>query len=813
MIFPGLGRRLVRYWSESMTVDMDRRRVLGVLASVPIVPGAVASLLAACSGKKKAGDQNASGSTEVKPFGDVEPEQIPWKDMYRGYDMMDRINFASLKNEGLLIDLGTSDFFKYTLGQWRTGWGRSFVRDGVGYTHIVGVTTRLFFPWDKSEDLVIRFRAKPFAGTFFSLYLNEQAIQRVDLKSAQWETYSVSVPAKNVKAGENYMKFRWDRTENVAGEDLAAAMDYIHIVPATASDVGGVLPTHSTVVGKARAGKDEAPALLLASGMTLTYWLRVPEGQPMLGMNLGILPPAGGVAAPDMSVTAVAFTDGVPASELISHSCQGAEAGTFSPRAADLSGMAGKVVRLDVSVDASAATDARVALVQPGIYVMPPATVDARPAKAARNVVVVMIDTLRADHTAPYSKTRVQTPVFDKVARDGALFERFSAVEDWTKPSCATMLTGLYPDTHKAQKEESKLSSSIPMISEMLKKQGIATGAFIANGYVSGKFGFERGWDEYTNYIRESKATSAQHVFGDAAAWIEANKDRRFYAYVHTIDPHVPYSPPDEFLQMYDKEPYSGPIVPRQTHLQLEDIKKDKIVLSDRDKERIVALYDGEISYHDKWFGGFLQKLSDLGLIEDTMIIVVSDHGEEFWDHGGVGHGHQIHQELIHVPFVVMWKGTIPPEQRIGDNHDHSCLVPTIFDALQISTPSHLEGRSILPRAMGRHEDGPHAGFSTHQGDREAAWSGRHKLIKLGPVNTFLYDVVDDPGCKKDLDKDLPITLTYMQAMLGQFLGAPSKSDWRSSTLGEKSALEIEDEKVEMDEELEQQLKALGYVQ
>ena len=127
-----------------------------------------------------------------------------------------------------------------------------------------------------------------------------------------------------------------------------------------------------------------------------------------------------------------------------------------------------------------------------------------------------------------------------------ALFERFSAVEDWTKPSCATILTGLFPDTHEAQTDAGKLPSNVRMVSEELKTKGVTTGAFIANGYVSGKFGFKRGWDKYVNYIRENKKTDAQYVFGDAISWIKSVKEKPFYAYIHTIDPHVPYAPPKE---------------------------------------------------------------------------------------------------------------------------------------------------------------------------------------------------------------------------------------------------------------------------
>jgi choline-sulfatase len=254
-------------------------------------------------------------------------------------------------------------------------------------------------------------------------------------------------------------------------------------------------------------------------------------------------------------------------------------------------------------------------------------------------------------------------------------------------------------------------------------------------------------------------------------------------------------------------------VVPIRTAYHLEDIKKGKFHPSQRDKERIEALYCGEISYHDKGFGNFLKQLEELGILEDTLIMVVSDHGEEFWDHGSVGHGHQIHQELIHVPFLLVWKGTIPEKYRIADNHDHTCIVPTMFDAMGLKPPDYLEGTSVLARAMGRQEKGPHVGFSTHQGDREAVWSRNWKLIMRGPIKSCLYDLDTDPKCQTNLNKRRPITLSYMAALLGQYHGASDKARWRSRAMTHKAAVKVKKEKVKMDKELEKQLKALGYVE
>jgi len=146
----------------------------------------------------------------------------------------------------------------------------------------------------------------------------------------------VKIPGSTVGDGENYMLMRWDTTEKVAGENLAAAMDHIHVVPASRAEEGGVLPTQTTISGKARSGKDEAPALLLASGMTLSYWVQVPEDEPLLGFNLGLVDASSGSA--DMKVRVTARADGSQPAELLSKTLSGE--GSFTPEGIDLAGLA-----------------------------------------------------------------------------------------------------------------------------------------------------------------------------------------------------------------------------------------------------------------------------------------------------------------------------------------------------------------------------------------------------------------------------------------------------------------------------------------
>ena len=580
--------------------------------------------------------------------------------------------------------------------------------------------------------------------------------------------------------------FRWDATQDTGGESVAAVVDWVHIAPASRADAArNAEPMTQAAVRSAEGG---VPRVLVPAGAGLSYPLDVPADGPVLGL----LAAASGGAA---TLTVRATIDGAEPKVLAEAPVDAG--GEPKPIAVDLAPLPGRVIRRDLDPPGAAVPPSSSAVSVPPC---PPAAaplVRLGPVQA-RNVILVMIDTLRADHVPPYGRTRVQAKVLDLLAERGATFERFSAVEDWTKPSCATMLTGLYPNTHQTQTDTGSLPSSVRMVTEELKEQGFKTGAFIANGYVSDKFGFKRGWDQYTNYIREGKPTIAERVLGDAAAWIEANKGERFYAYVHTIDPHVPYSPPREFLELYDDQPYDGPIEARKTHQQVEDIKKKKMSVTERDKQRLLALYDGEISYHDGHLGSFLKKLDELGILDDTLVIVTSDHGEEFWDHGSVGHGHSIYQELIHVPFFLMWKNVIPAGVRIGENHDHTCIVPTMFEALGLQPPGYLEGLSVLGQAMGRQEVGPSAGFSTHQGDRMAVWSGRHKFQLSGAVRGPLFDLVEAPHCAEARDDHRPIT-ALDAPLLGAHLRAPDKRFWRHADLSRANVGEVRAEAADMD--------------
>jgi arylsulfatase A-like enzyme len=376
----------------------------------------------------------------------------------------------------------------------------------------------------------------------------------------------------------------------------------------------------------------------------------------------------------------------------------------------------------------------------------------------------------------------------------------------------ASLLTGLFPETHTAKDGHDKLPATVPLASEHLSLMGFDTAAFIANGYVSQKFGFKKGWNTWTNYVREGKPNRAEFVFKDAEQWLEKRTDEKpFFLYVHTIDPHVPYIPPKKYIDIYDSLPYRGPVKPRETAKLLERIKTGSITLSPRDKIHLEALYDAEISYHDDSFVHLYDKMQELGLLEDTLIIVTSDHGEEFFEHGLVGHGHSLYEELLHVPLIVKLPGGV--EKRMAENRSETSLVdvlPTAYEILGVEKPEELEGVSLVPLLGGKRWcQFPDASFAEYLEGHRAVRSGRYKLVYKG-LKTSLFDLETDPRETTDMSAQKPVALATMRDLMGKHLGRfiqtyPGESEG-------KTRKQHSQEKTKIDPKTRRQLKALGYL-
>ena len=365
------------------------------------------------------------------------------------------------------------------------------------------------------------------------------------------------------------------------------------------------------------------------------------------------------------------------------------------------------------------------------------------PRTRAPLAIIYLVDTLRADHTGVYGYERPTTPELDAFARDAVVFETAIVHSSWTKPSVASILTSLLPGQHRAVQLRDALDPSNVTLAQRLDERGWATGAAIANSVIYGaESAFDRGFDYFAGLHgeddRRSKLVDANVVVDAALSFMKSRQGLPTFLYVHTMDPHVPYSPPPPFDRMFAPHPAEG-------H-PARDPRTD--FLEPLDRDRMIAQYDGEIAYGDREFGRFVAALKQAGVYDDALVLFVADHGEEFLDHGRWLHGRSVFDELIRVPLVVKFPGNRHAGVRVGSQVEGVDIVPTVLEAMEMPVPPGLAG---LPLTKAIETGAPdrsvlseisHRGFVAY-----GVRGGTDKYIRrFSPDDDELYfDLVNDP--------------------------------------------------------------------
>ncbi|MEM1349549.1 MAG: sulfatase, partial [Myxococcota bacterium] len=480
----------------------------------------------------------------------------------------------------------------------------------------------------------------------------------------------------------------------------------------------------------------------------------------------------------------------------------------WSEGSVDLSSYAGKAIRLELEIQGmgeGAGWGEPEVMIPEG----PEAPEIADRRAVPKNLVYILIDTVRADVFEPIGGegSKVHTPTFDALTKDSIVFSRAFAHENWTKPSVATLLSGLYPTTHDTNGEEETVPEAVEFISERMQKAGFATGAFIANGYVSRDFGFNQGWDEFVNFIREKKGTTAKYVYRTAMEWLRKNRNKPFFLYIHTIDPHVPYSVAEEYTSRYYEGDYKGKVGATLGGLEQEELVESGS-LTQEDHEWIKALYYGEVTYHDEYMASVLERLKEYDLLEDTLVVISHDHGEELNDHGGLGHRHTLYDELLRGPLLMRFPKRLPRGHVNDELVEYVDLAPTLLDIMGLEPSKDQEGLSMIPLIEGREVPRPRYVVSEFLDDRRAVRVGRWKMIRSDTEVEMLFDIEADPGEQTNLMDKAPVGLRTTQVYLGEALANPNKKKRLLNTLAGKK---FTSDKIVVDGELKKQLEALGY--
>ncbi len=472
------------------------------------------------------------------------------------------------------------------------------------------------------------------------------------------------------------------------------------------------------------------------------------------------------------------------------------------------------------------------AFVLPGVVVHGTRPV---PARQAPNVLFILIDTWRADHTGFLGYERPVSPRLDALAAEGVVFERAMAQSSWTKPSVATLLTGLLPSRHHAVSQAIaetpvrafRLNPRLTTFVELLHGKGWQTAMWSDNPNITPPVGFAQGAEHFRDYFHEpchaERCGELPEILADVDGWFAAERDpdRPFCLYVHVMDAHYPFEPPEEFRGRFDTAPsdlqLTGPIV----HDYMTG-KRSEANLTPERLESLVARYDEELLAIDDQLGRFLERLR--AEHPNTVIVLSGDHGEEFFEHGNLGHSHALWQELVHVPLVVWAPGLAPV--RVTSQVRLMDVAPTILELVGLagSLPG-VQGESLTPVIAGRETSDRPAPMEVG-GDQKPCWQwrgisdGTHKLLRrendlptLHAIPTIfeadanerpgwhLFELTNDPGERVNLADEQIELARSLFALLEQrgWYVAPE------ALLGLKAAA------MQMDDDLAGELEALGY--
>jgi arylsulfatase A-like enzyme len=367
--------------------------------------------------------------------------------------------------------------------------------------------------------------------------------------------------------------------------------------------------------------------------------------------------------------------------------------------------------------------------------------------------ILILVDTLRRDHLHAYGYPRETSPSLDALARRGVLFEQAISAAPWTLPSAMSLLTGRYPSSHRVENDGMKLSPKIPLLAEVLKESGYATAAVVSHIYVDSPFGFQRGFDRFDDFglskdyrFEAGLEPIAEQVTDHALAEVRRiGKGRPFFLLVHYFDPHWDYDAPAPYGTRFTS-PYSGTVT--GSYQSFSEYALPGKTLPPGALQHLIDLYDGEIAYTDAQIGRLLQTLEEEGVARRSVVVVVSDHGEEFKEHGSLGHGRDLYDEVTRVPLLVADLRKPAQERRVEAEVRSIDVFPTLCALAGVLPPRGVQGAPLMPFLSGEGGEGRPAISETIRFDayRKSYREPNAKLIVgLESNSRELYDLASDP--------------------------------------------------------------------
>jgi len=392
------------------------------------------------------------------------------------------------------------------------------------------------------------------------------------------------------------------------------------------------------------------------------------------------------------------------------------------------------------------------------------------------NVLLITLDTTRADRLGCYGYSKAKTPNLDYLAANGVLFSHAYSPVPLTCPSHCSILTGTYPLFHQVRNNGTYyLSSELKTLAESLKEKGLQTAAFVSSFTVDSRFGLDQGFDIYDDQLSPGQTfkaltseRKADKVFASFSQWLDVSRTTPFFAWVHFFDPHLPYEPPSPYLEQFPDDPY-----------------------------------DGEVAYMDFYVGKILDKLKEKGILAGTLIIAAGDHGEAFGEKQEKGHGVFIYESTMRIPLIFYAENNLPKGKTVEARVRLIDIMPSVLDMLDVERPADVQGFSLLPFIEGKKKGDLSSYIESYYPRENFGWAelvglleGEWKYIKAPQEE--LYNLHQDPQEQVNLIREQSMVAMKMRDKLEEII-----QDSISPLTAEKRNLTAEER---------ERLRSLGYV-
>ena len=687
-------------------------------------------------GAGKAGGGGGGGKADVPQAPARGPEHAV-------YSLIDnRLAAHVQRGGGVVVLAGSSGLAKYLrFGGPKPSWTmKQKAADGVPVAVLRSKSAGLTVPLsaEQAAGTNIYVRARSAGAQRLGVRVNGKKDREVTAELADgWSTATLALQPGTLEAGENEILFFAGK----AGLEVAWVQ------------VGGTAADETPALYDA-----SAKSLVLPEGGGAAWYVTVPDK--------GLV--TGDLDAADCKVSVRATGEGGAPVE-------GALAGRGS--AVDLSALAGKPARLELGV-----TGCKVAKLSNAALVVPGAAAEVKRGAPPKNVVLWVMDSLRADRikTIVGELARPEVPVFDAMVADSAVFTQAYVQGNETKCSHASIWTSLYPINHKMIPPNSKIDPKWVTIEEVAKSAGLFASGVSANGYITPDRGFGDKWDKFRNHIHEGGGLRAEDVLGKGVESI-ADPKSPFFLYVGSIDTHVSWRAKEPWFAKYDPEAYDGRFKVEASGVDMGKVAAGSLKISDRDKKRIIALYDSNVSYQDSQVGALKAKLAEWGVADQTMIIITADHGDEQFEDGRVGHGGSIRETLVYVPMIIHYPPMVPAG-KVAEGVEVVDIVPTVADALGVKMDENWQGESLLPLVNGVGRGYPRLTMASKYENAHAGRMGSWKVYYAGGGKPELYDLAAEPEEHTNRAAEHPVANRMVSDAL--WMLRAYNADWKKSRWG-----------------------------